>query len=356
MSKKKEKVEEKKVEAEAKKTEREAAKSAEQISRERLSRITKTRKHRLRTNNRVLKYGAKSFMRNTWLSVAAIAIMAVTLIVLSATLIATHSMRTAIAKIESEVEMSVYVKQATSTRDIEKIAERMRALETVAEVSYVSPQEANNDAIRQIIAEGNITDEDFINSLYEAPNKIPWTINVKLVSLDDYSELENFVNNDSSMQGKLDARPPSYSSSHRETIDHIASIMNRIQYIGLGAAGVFALIAVLVVFNTIRMAIFNRKEEIYMMRLVGASRWFIVGPFVVEAAIYGVISALIACGAVYSVSFLVVTRLDFGSTIEPTLEIMRNYWYFALAALLVTGITIGVISSLLATRKYLKIK
>ena len=69
------------------------------VSKERLNRITKTRKHRLRTNHRVIKYGIKSFVRNTWLSVAAIAIMIVTLIVLSATLIAADAMRAAIRKV-----------------------------------------------------------------------------------------------------------------------------------------------------------------------------------------------------------------------------------------------------------------
>ena len=77
-------------------------KSAADVSKERLARITKTQGHSLRTARRVFKYGAKSFIRNTWLSVAAVAIMVITLMVLSATLIATHTMNTAIDEVESE--------------------------------------------------------------------------------------------------------------------------------------------------------------------------------------------------------------------------------------------------------------
>jgi cell division transport system permease protein len=128
--------------------------------------------------------------------------------------------------------------------------------------------------------------------------------------------------------------------------------MNEIQIVGLAAAGVFAIIAILVVFNTIRMAIFNRKEEIYMMKLVGASRWFIVGPFVVEASIYGIIAAIVSCAAIYiSVYFL---RPHFEGMLDSTYANMTQYWYLVGAALLIVGILIGVISSLLATRKYLK--
>ncbi len=339
----------------SRKVSKEEQRVAAELSHERLERIAKTRKHSLRTNARIVKYGAKSFVRNTWLSVAAIAIMAVTLIVLSATLIATHAMGTAIDKIEQQVDMSVYIKQGATQDQIDRIVGRLVQLETVMEVNYTSPEEANKDSIQKIIEAGHITDEEYINSLYEAPNKLPWTLNIKLVNLNNTSELENFVNTDDSISGMIDEnRAPSYASSRRDTIDRIANIMNRIELIGLIAAGIFALIAILVVFNTIRMAIYNRKEEIYMMRLVGASRWFIVGPFVVEASFYGIIAAAIAGVVAYLAAFGL--KNNFGTTLEPTLDIMSHYWYLAACALLVTGVLIGVISSLFATRKYLKQK
>ena len=331
---------------------KEEKKVAAAVSKERLRRISQTRRHYLRTNARVLKYGAKSFARNTWLSIAAIAIMAVTLIVLSVTIIATHALGTTVSKIEQQIDMSIYIKQDTSSDQIDRVIGRMSQLDTVLEVKKSSPEEQNIAAIKRLIESAKITDPDYIQSLYEAPNKMSWVLNVKLVSLDDTSELENFVDNDESMAGLIDDnRPPSYATSRRETIDHIAAMMRRVELIGLIAAGVFALIAILVVFNTIRMAIYNRKEEIYMMRLVGASRWFIVGPFVVEAAFYGIIAALLTGAAVYIGTFAL--RSSFVSTLDPTIEIMTNYWYLTFSALILSGIIIGVVSSLLATRKYL---
>ena len=325
-----------------------------EISRERLKRITKTRKHRLRTGARVMKYGAKSFVRNTWLSVAAIAIMAITLIVLAATLIATHAMDTTIHMVEAQVDMSVYVRQDATWTEIDKITGRMKELKSITDVSATSPEDANRESIQKLIKENNITDQAYIDALYEAPNKIPWTINVKLKDLNETEELENFVNNDESMKNMLDARPPSYATSHRETIDRIAGIMNRVEIIGLGAGAIFAAIAILVVFNTIRMAIFSRKEEIYMMNLVGASRGFIMGPFLVEAGFYGVVAAIIAGATIYATAFAIKGSL--GSTLEPTVKLMVDYWYFVAASLLIVGVIIGIISALLAARKYIKTK
>ena len=336
------------------KEEREELKNSAKISKERLRRITKTRRHHLRTGARVMKYGTKSFVRNTWLSIAAIAIMAITLIVLSSTLIATHAMNTMIEMVESQVDMSIYVQQSATSAQIHEIVTNLEKLESVTSVSSTSPEEANKESIRKLIAESNITDKAYIEALYEAPNKIPWTINVKLKNLNETSELERFVEEDASIVNMLDARPPSFATSHRETIDRIASIMNRVEIFGLGAAAVFALIAILIVFNTIRMAIFNRKEEIYMMHLVGASHWFIMGPFVVEASLYGVVAAGIAGAAIYATVFAL--RGSLGATIEPTISLMIEYWYFVAAGLLAVGVLIGIISSLLASRKYIKTK
>ncbi len=333
--------------------EKEELKKTAAVSKERLNRITKTRKHHLRTNHRVIKYGAKSFIRNTWLSVAAIAIMVVTLVVLSATLIAADAMRTAIRQVEHQIDISIYFKQGATQDQIDEVVKKIKALDSVAEVKVLSPEEANRRTNEKIISEFNITDQDLIRTMREAPNKISWTLNVKMESLDNTGELEDFVNRDDAIQNLLDeTKKPSFASSHRATIDNIAKIMNEIQIVGLAAAGVFAIIAILVVFNTIRMAIFNRKEEIYMMKLVGASRWFIVGPFVVEASIYGIIAAIVSCAAIYvSVYFL---RPYFEGMLDSTYANMTQYWYLVGAALLIMGILIGVISSLLATRKYLK--
>ncbi len=342
-----------KADAKARKAEQ---KKTAQVSRERLNRITKQKRHHVRNTHRVMKYGAKSFVRNTWLSIAAIAIMTITLIILGLTVVATSVMDTAVHEFESQVDISVYIKQTASREKVEEIAEKMRQLESVSEVKVTSPDEANNKTIELIIADKGITDPAFIENLKEAPVILPWTLNIVMVELGETQELQDFVANDESMHNMLDAKEPTYDSKDRETIDNIANATQTVRYVGFAAAGVFAVIAILVVFNTIRMAIFNRKEEIYMMRLVGASTSFIIGPFLVEASLYGIIAALISAAVIYGASYALTLAPQFSSLVAPTFAIMLNFWYLAVAILLVIGILIGIISAALAARKYLKVK
>ena len=125
---------------------------------------------------------------------------------------------------------------------------------------------------------------------------------------------------------------------------------------GLVISVVLITISSLVVFNTIRMAIFNRKEEIQMMKLIGADKGFIRGPFIVEAIVYGFIAAVIAMGLGGSGLMLSRVKLEtYGIQIESTMHIIIAYAPFVLLGLIVIGAIIGIISSLLATRRYLKI-
>lgn len=356
MSDKKEAKQNKKAAKAAAKAKKVEQRKTAQVSRERLNRITKQKHHHVRNANRVVKYGVKSFVRNTWLSIAAIAIMTITLIVLGFTVVATSVMDTAVYEFESQVDISIYIKQSASRDEVETIAEKMRALESVSEVVVTSPDEANNKTIDLIISDKGITDPAFIENLKDAPVILPWTLNVTMVKLGETEELKNFVANDESMHNMLDAKEPTYDSKDRETINNIADATRNVRYIGFAAAGVFAVIAILVVFNTIRMAIFNRKEEIYMMRLVGASTSFIIGPFLVEASLYGVIAAVIATAVIYGATYALTFVNEFASLVAPTFTIMLSFWYLAFAVLLVLGMMIGIISALLAARKYLKVK
>lgn len=104
------------------------------------------------------------------------------------------------------------------------------------------------------------------------------------------------------------------------------------------------------------MAIFNRKEEIQMMKLIGADRSFIRGPFVVEAIVYGFIAAIVATGlgilALYSVRDKL---LSYDVAVQPTIDAATLYIGFVLIAMILAGALIGVVSSLFATQKYLKL-
>lgn len=300
---------------------------------------------------RMCRYGVNNFSRNAWLTVAATAVMTITLLIVFATLAARNTLASSVDVIRQNVDMSVYIKTDTSEEDVTKIQKGLDGLATVESVDYVSPEEA-----RERYAQANSTDQDTLNALNEATNRNPGTFNVQLVDIDDTAELKKFVESNDTVKANIDEnRPPSFAGERKTAIEGIAKGVVFAERFGLVATVVFVVISALIVFNTIRMAIFNRKDEIEMMKLIGADKSFIRGPFIVEAVVYGFIAAILA--TILGVAGLLALkgRLIGGIEMQPTIDFVLAYIGFVLLGMILLGAVIGIVSSLLATRRYLKI-
>lgn len=302
---------------------------------------------------RMCRYGINNFSRNAWLTIAATAIMTITLLVVFVTLAARNVLLDTVTEIRDKVDMSIYVKTDTSKEDVKKIENGLRALKkSVRDVRYISPEEARDN-----FAQTNKGDAGTLNALNEATNEFPGTFRISPVDINKTDELRHFVATDPTVKENIDPdRAPSFAGERRTAIENIGRWVSFAERAGLGASIVFIAISSLIVFNTIRMAIFNRRDEIQMMKLIGADRNFIRGPFVVEAVVYGFIAAVVATalgvGLLYGSKD---TLLNYGIIIDNTLRTVTVYIGFVLLAMVLLGAVIGIVSSLLATRRYLKI-
>lgn len=312
---------------------------------------SKTRRRQWITFLRMCRYGVNNFSRNAWLTIAATAVMTITLLIVFATLAARSTLISSVDVIRQNVDMSIYIKTDTSKKDVEAIQSGLEKLKSVEEVTYVSPQTA-----RENFAKENGTNPDTLNALNEATNKFPGTYKVQLVDINDTSELRKFVETNKQVKDNLDSsRPPSFAGERKNAIEGIAQGVVFAERAGLIATVVFVVISSLIVFNTIRMAIFNRRDEIEMMKLIGADKSFIRGPFIVEAVVYGFIAAIVATGLGVLGMVALKGRLIGGIELQPTIDFVLTYLGFVLLGMILLGAIIGVISSLLATRRYLKI-
>lgn len=312
----------------------------------------KSRRRKWITFVRMCRYGVNNFSRNTWLSIAATAVMTITLLIIFMTLVARQVLVDTVDTIKSRTDMSIYVKTDTTEDQARQIAEAIRKLPGVNSVRYVSPNDARDDFANQ-----NKKDAETLEALNEAINKFPGTFRVNIADINDPSQLENFVKTNETYKKHADPdRQPSFSGQRRDAIQNIGLAVQFAERTGLIASGVFIIISSLIIFNTIRMAIFNRKEEIQMMKLIGADRGFIRGPFVVEAMVYGFIAAVIATVLGILALYGVKDRLaDYQVAIGGTVELVTTYAGIVLIAMILAGALIGIVSSMLATRKYLKI-
>lgn len=312
----------------------------------------KRNRRKMLTFMRMCRYGVNNFSRNTWLTVAATAVMTITLLIVFATIAARGVLLDTVQQVSNQVDMSIYLKSDTSVEDANKVKAELEKLSNVRTVRYVSADQA-----REEDAENNRDNQDMLDAIKEAPNQYPATLRIGLDDINDTTQLDAFVRDNQTVQPLLDEnRPASFAGARRDAIKSIARGVTLAERAGAVATLVFVTISSLIVFNTIRMAIFNRKEEINMMKLIGADKSFIRGPFLVEAIVYGVIAAVLATIlGVVSLYLLRDSLVDSGVSVQLTLDFVTYYIGLVLLGMILLGATIGVVSSLLATRRYLKI-
>lgn len=148
---------------------------------------------------RMCRYGVNNFSRNAWLTVAATAVMTITLLIVFSTLAARNTLVTTVDDIKDKVDMSIYLKTDVDDEEVEKIQSELRKLETVTSVSYISPEDA-----RGSFAEQNSRNPDALSALNEATNKFSGTLRVKLVDINDTRELANFVKTNKTVKNNID--------------------------------------------------------------------------------------------------------------------------------------------------------
>ena len=297
---------------------------------------------------RIIRSGFISFYRNGWLSVAATGIVTFALVLVSSFVLLLLLGSSVIKNIQEKIDVEVFFRDDAKVADILTIRDQLQQNQNAASVKYISKSEA-----LQIYKGQNERNQKLLEQISEEENPLPASIQVKAKNPDDLDAFSQTLESDF-------AKPLIESRSdkeNRDIIQRLQRIVSFIRSLGLFISLVVLTFAILVVFNTIRITIFSRREEIEIMRLVGASNWYIRGPFVVEGVFYGVIATAIAMLVVY----LVV--LAFGPALSSYLRdinedvpaYFRANFGVILLVQLITGIGVGVISSLLAIRRHLKV-
>ncbi|MEK7195735.1 MAG: FtsX-like permease family protein, partial [Patescibacteria group bacterium] len=181
-------------------------------------------------------------------------------------------------------------------------------------------------------------------------NPLPASLNIKANDPGEYSVIASYLNNDS-LKGYVDK--VSYAQN-KVVIDKLTSIINVSRQAGVGLTVVLAIVAILVVFNTILLAIYSSRESIEIMRLVGASNMFIRGPYIVEGIIYGTISAVLSMVIMLLATYFISPSVKELITDMDLLSYFTSHFFQLFAYQLLFGIGIGIVSSLIAIRRYLR--
>lgn len=305
------------------------------------------------TFSRIVKTGIINFVRNAWLAIAAMAVMVVTLTIVLFSLITNATFANTIAQITDKIDLSVFLKDEVTADQRNKMLSELRALPNVKEVKYLSKADALERYKKQ-----NTGNQQLLSAISSTDNPLPATVQIKPKDLNKIQDIKDYLSKPNVM--KLQSDDPSYSGDRKAAIDKITHATNVLRQVGIFSVLLFAIISVLIIFNTIQMAIFNRRDELTIMRLLGASTWYIRGPFVVENIVYGVVSAILSIAIIKVLFILASNALQASSLGLLDINYASTYFNGHIWALLTIqlgiGILIGAASSVVATRRYLKFK
>jgi cell division transport system permease protein len=306
------------------------------------------------TFSRILKTGVQYFFRNITLAIAAIAVMTITLTTILLLVITNATLNSTINQINAKIDISVYLKDSVTDSQKNNLINDLRSLKEVKTVKYISKDQAL--AIYEAQNAGNQTIQSATQAL--GTNPIPATINITPSSPSQLGQIKSLLNEPSIVN--LQSANSSYSGALQTAIDKIGKTTKLLREAGLISIIVFGTTSVLIIFNTIRMTIFNRRDEIQTMRLLGASTWFIKGPYIIENMIYGILSATISLIFVEIMFTTISNSLEASSfgllDISYSEYYFKHYFFYILLVVFGVGIMIGAGSALVATRRYLKHK
>jgi len=299
------------------------------------------------TTKRVFNVGWTNFKRNTYLSMGTTGVMVLVLFLFSGLMSLNYLTSQIVSSLEEKVDVSVYFKNDASEEEISKVKSDLELLGVIKNVEYVSKDKAL-DEFKQRHA-GDTLVQDSLAELDDNP--LQASLNVKADDSSQYASIVTFLegNKFRSLVDKINFY------ENEQVIARVQAISGGLQNWGFLFTMALAAIAILVTFNTIRLTIYSQKQEIEIMRLVGGSNWHIKAPYLVEGGMYGALAAAVVAVLFYPVAYFISPKIE---SLMPGVSLIG---YFAsniiqfISLLFFIGILLGVTSSFVAIRRFLKI-
>ena len=298
---------------------------------------------------RIVNSGFKNFKRNQTISWAAILVVTITLSVITGIILLQAVLHFSLDQIKDKVDVTIYFNVGADEGKIMSLKDSIEKLPEVASTSYTSSAEA-----LQIFRDRHSKDYPTIQALDEiGQNPLGGYLNIKAKEVSQYETISNFLKSDSlSVSGFNSIIDKVNYNQNKLVIDRLNGIIAGAQRLGFLVTLILIIISIIITFNTIGLAIFFAKEEIGVMRLVGASKMRVRGPFMIEGAIYGVASTVITLILFWPITFWMGRHMTSFLGLNLYSYYLSNIFQIFIIVLL-SGVFLGMISSILAVRKYL---
>jgi len=301
---------------------------------------------------RMFVSGGKSFVRGGAVSAATVLIMTVTLSIIGALIFLSALLTFTLDTIKDKVDVSVYFVTSASEADILSVKSQLEKLPQVSDVVYTSAEDALL-AFRERHANDQLT----LQALDElGGNPLDASLEVRAKDPSQYESIVKFLEASPMLSsGGTSIVDRINYSQNKEVIDRLSLAIRATREIGFAVVVLFAIASILIAFATIRLAIYVARDEIAVMRLVGASNTYIQGPFIVTGVITGVTAAIIVLLILWPASWYVggKTAAWFGGF--NMAGYYGSHFPLVFSIVMLAGIALGAVASVLAIRKYLKV-
>ncbi len=297
---------------------------------------------------RIFTFALQNFWRNVWLTIATITIVSLGMISVSTLGLVQVLSNEALSQLEQRIDISVYLKPELKDADVEVIRKDMQDISGVREVAVISAEEALA-RFKERHGDNALISESLLEL---GENPLGPTVVVKALSEDAYGTILTELESSRFEPYVQEARYDDY----RRVIEGVNDLSAKFTAVGQGVSLVFVIMALLMVFNAIRMNIYTHREEISIMRLVGASSSFIRAPFWIEGVLYAAVAtAVTAAVFMPSLSFIqpYIDQLFSGSTLNLTQYFTREALVF-FGAQFIGASLLGIVASSIAMRRYLR--
>lgn len=301
---------------------------------------------------RVIRTGFFNFWRNGTVSLASVLVMMVTLITIGLISFSGAILDTSLSELRNKIDINVTFVPSASEADVLEIKHSLESLPEVFLVTYISRDEA-----LAAFKERHANDAAILAALDElGENPLGAVLNIKARDPSQYASVAEFLESGSALSGGgLTIIDRVNYFQNKVAIDKLTNIINSADRLGFALTIILAIISMLIAFNTIRLTIYIARDEIAVMRLVGASTTYIQGPFVVVGVIYGVVAGLLTLLIFLPLTYwLSSATQSFFTGFSLFSYYLSNFFEIAFI-ILVSGVLIGSLSSVLAIRKYLKV-
>ncbi len=297
---------------------------------------------------RIIKSGFVSFWRNGFVSLSSVLIITLTLFALGSIVFIGALLNSSLQEVRSKVDVNVYFVPTAKEDEILALKNKVESLPEVAQVEYISSEQALTN-----FKERHVNDEITLQALEElGSNPLGAILNIRAKQTSQYEGIAKFLDSEAGENGSFIDKVNYYQN--KTAIDTLTRMINGGTKIALGLTFILILISILIAFNTIRLAIYIAREEISVMRLVGASNRFVRGPFIISGIMYGLVSGLITLALFYPSTYWVSSITE---TFFSGFNLFSYYiGHFTQISILIlgAGFVLGSISSYLAVRKYLR--